>query len=418
MAERPGLAGFVDNDANLAALAEHRAGAARGASDAVVLTLGTGIGGGLILDGELYRGARGGAGELGHMVIDSTARRARATAPAGAAWRRSPRARRSAREASATRRQRPNRASAGRWRRAASSTGRWSPSWRTTATRRRSRRSRLIGARLGVAITSLVNIFNPEVVVIGGGVIAAGELLLAPARAEVDRARAAAVAGPVRIVAARFGVEAGMVGRRRAGLRRRRIVTASASAAMSAAALIVCPTPIGNLEDVTLRVLAALREADLVACEDTRRTRVLLDRYGVAGKLVSYHEHNERARAGELVERMRAGAVGRARLRRRHAAGLRPGLRARAGVRGRRARRSRCCPGRSAALAALVAQRLPSDHWRFVGFLPRKRGELEAVLRREPGDARRVRVAAPDRPRRWPCWPSSTPSGRSPSAGS
>src|SRR5436853_4144261 len=73
--------------------------------------------------------------------------------------------------------------------------------------------------------------------------------------------------------------------------------------------LIVCPTPIGNLEDVTLRVLAALREADLVACEDTRRTRVLLDRYGVAAQLVSYHEHNERERAVELVSRMRGGDV-------------------------------------------------------------------------------------------------------------
>ena len=70
--------------------------------------------------------------------------------------------------------------------------------------------------------------------------------------------------------------------------------------------LVVCPTPIGNLEDVTLRVLSALRDADVVACEDTRRTRVLLDRYGVQARLVSYHEHNERARAAELVERMRA----------------------------------------------------------------------------------------------------------------
>jgi 16S rRNA (cytidine1402-2'-O)-methyltransferase len=73
--------------------------------------------------------------------------------------------------------------------------------------------------------------------------------------------------------------------------------------------LVVCPTPIGNLEDVTLRVLAALREADVVACEDTRRTRVLLDRYGVKARLVTYHEHNEQARAAELVERMRSGAV-------------------------------------------------------------------------------------------------------------
>src|ERR687884_266392 len=73
--------------------------------------------------------------------------------------------------------------------------------------------------------------------------------------------------------------------------------------------LIVCPTPIGNLEDVTLRVLAALREADVVACEDTRRTLTLLDRYGVVAPLVSYHEHNEEHRAAELVERMQSGAV-------------------------------------------------------------------------------------------------------------
>ena len=59
---------------------------------------------------------------------------------------------------------------------------------------------------------------------------------------------------------------------------------------MSPGRLVVCPTPIGNLEDVTLRVLAALREADVVACEDTRRTRILLDRYGVSGELVSYHD--------------------------------------------------------------------------------------------------------------------------------
>jgi 16S rRNA (cytidine1402-2'-O)-methyltransferase len=149
---------------------------------------------------------------------------------------------------------------------------------------------------------------------------------------------------------------------------------------MSAGRLVVCPTPIGNLEDVTLRVLAALREADVVACEDTRRTRILLDRYGVAGRLVSYHEHNERARADELVARMREGAVvalvsdagmplvsdpGLVLVRACVAAGL--------GV--------EVLPGPSAALSALVASALPSDRWRFVGFLPRKRGELEHVLR-------------------------------------
>jgi len=143
--------------------------------------------------------------------------------------------------------------------------------------------------------------------------------------------------------------------------------------------LVVCPTPIGNLEDVTLRVLAALREADLIACEDTRRTGVLLERYGVDARLVSYHEHNERARTEELVERMRQGATvalvsdagmplvsdpGLVLVRACVAAGLAVEV----------------LPGPSAALSALVASALPADHWRFVGFLPRKRGELTAVL--------------------------------------
>src|SRR4051794_10799726 len=143
--------------------------------------------------------------------------------------------------------------------------------------------------------------------------------------------------------------------------------------------LIVCPTPIGNLEDVTLRVLSSLREADLVACEDTRRTRVLLDRYGVSAKLVSYHEHNERARSAELVKRMGEGETvalvsdagmplvsdpGYVLVRACVAAGLAVEV----------------LPGPSAALAALVASGLAAETWRFVGFLPRKKGELAAVL--------------------------------------
>jgi 16S rRNA (cytidine1402-2'-O)-methyltransferase len=144
--------------------------------------------------------------------------------------------------------------------------------------------------------------------------------------------------------------------------------------------LIVCPPPIGNLEDVTLRVLSALREADIVACEDTRRTRVLLDRYGVKSKLISYHEHNERERARELVASMRDGAVvalvsdagmplvsdpGFVLVQACVAAGLAVDV----------------LPGPSAALAALVASALPSDRWRFEGFLPRKRPSLEDVFR-------------------------------------
>jgi 16S rRNA (cytidine1402-2'-O)-methyltransferase len=148
----------------------------------------------------------------------------------------------------------------------------------------------------------------------------------------------------------------------------------SAVPVSGAGRLVVCPTPIGNLEDVTLRVLAALRDADVVACEDTRRTRVLLERYGVSASLVSYHEHNERARAVELVARMVEGAVvalvsdagmplvsdpGSVLLAATVAAGLAVEV----------------LPGPSAALAALVASALPAQRWHFVGFVPRKEGE-------------------------------------------
>ena len=117
----------------------------------------------------------------------------------------------------------------------------------------------------------------------------------------------------------------------------------------------------------------------MVACEDTRHTRGLLERYGVSAKLVSYHEHNERARAAELVERMRAARSSRW--------SATPACRwspipvscwSRAAS--PRAWRSRCCPGPSSALTALVASALPTDVWRFAGFLPRKRGALETVF--------------------------------------
>lgn len=174
--------------------------------------------------------------------------------------------------------------------------------------------------------------------------------------------------------------------------------------------LVVCPTPIGNLQDITLRALAALRDADVIACEDTRRTRVLLDRYGVDAALVSYHEHNERERAAQLVERMRGGAVvalvsdagmplvsdpGAVLVAACVAAGLAVEV----------------LPGPSAALAALVASALPADRWRFVGFLPRKRAELERLLtgagetliafespHRLPASLAILAAADPDRP--------------------
>ena len=143
--------------------------------------------------------------------------------------------------------------------------------------------------------------------------------------------------------------------------------------------LVVCPTPIGNLEDVTLRVLSALREADLIACEDTRTTKVLLDRYGVSAERLRYDAHVERRVAPRLVERMREGAVvalvsdagmplvsdpGFVLVQACVAAGLAVEV----------------LPGPSAALAALVASAMPAETWRFVGFLPRKRGELREAF--------------------------------------
>jgi 16S rRNA (cytidine1402-2'-O)-methyltransferase len=160
--------------------------------------------------------------------------------------------------------------------------------------------------------------------------------------------------------------------------------------------LVVCPTPIGNLEDITLRALSALREADVVACEDTRRTRVLLDRYGVKARLVSYHEHNEEKRSAELVERMKAGETvalvsdagmplvsdpGYVLVRSCVGAGLPVEV----------------LPGPSAAIAALVASALPAERWRFAGFLPRKKGELRRMLS-EPGGT----LVAFESPRRVP----------------
>jgi 16S rRNA (cytidine1402-2'-O)-methyltransferase len=151
------------------------------------------------------------------------------------------------------------------------------------------------------------------------------------------------------------------------------------SAGASVGRLVVCATPIGNLEDVTLRVLAALRAADVVACEDTRHTRVLLDRHGITAKLVSYHEHNERARASELAVRVGAGEQvalvsdagmplisdpGFALVQECVKAGLPVEV----------------LPGPSSVLTALVASGLPVERWHFVGFLPRKRAERERLL--------------------------------------
>jgi 16S rRNA (cytidine1402-2'-O)-methyltransferase len=151
--------------------------------------------------------------------------------------------------------------------------------------------------------------------------------------------------------------------------------------------LVVCPTPIGNLEDVTLRTLEWLRRAELLACEDTRRTRLLLERHGVdrpAAALISFHEHNEGPRTAELLARLRAGAP----VALVSDAGMPlisdPGHRLVAGCLEGEVPVT-VLPGPSAVTAAIVASGLPASEFRFVGFLPRRRGELSRLLA-EPGE--------------------------------
>jgi glucokinase len=212
MAERLGLPVFVDNDANLAALAEHRAGAARGAREAVVLTIGTGIGGGLILRDELYRGAIGAASELGHTVIEMDGPPCQGNCPNRGCLESLASGTALAREARRLAAEDPDSGLARAARSGRELQGPLITELAHDGDPAAIAAITLIGERLGVGIASFVNIFNPEVVVIGGGVIAAGDLLLNPARATVAARALPPSRDLVRIVPARFGVEAGMVG--------------------------------------------------------------------------------------------------------------------------------------------------------------------------------------------------------------
>src|ERR671932_1062411 len=134
--------------------------------------------------------------------------------------------------------------------------------------------------------------------------------------------------------------------------------------------LAVCATPIGNLDDVTLRVLDELRGADVVLCEDTRHTRVLLERHQISARLLSYHEHNEAKRTAELLPRLQAGE----RLALVTDAGMPgindPGARLVAAARDAGVDVT-VLPGPSAVETALVASGLVGERYQFVGFLPR-----------------------------------------------
>jgi 16S rRNA (cytidine1402-2'-O)-methyltransferase len=147
----------------------------------------------------------------------------------------------------------------------------------------------------------------------------------------------------------------------------------------AAPALYLVATPIGNLEDITLRALRVLKEVDVIACEDTRQTLKLLNHYAIATRTTSYHEHNEMTKSAELVKQMQEGASV-ALVTDAGMPGISdPGYRLIA-----LAIRHRIpvvpVPGASAFLAALVASGLPTDSFRFSGFLPAKRGERRAAL--------------------------------------
>lgn len=212
MSERLGVPCFMENDGNLAALAEHRAGAAVGFSEVVVLCLGTGIAGGLILGDRLYRGALGAGAELGHMVIELDGPPCQGHCPNHGCFESLASGTALAREARRIAVEHPRSALARAVRAGRDPLGPIVTELAFDGDPAALEAITLIGTRLGVAAANYVNIFNPQLIVVGGGVIAAGELLLAPARAEMLRRALPPSRDYARIVPARFGIEAGMLG--------------------------------------------------------------------------------------------------------------------------------------------------------------------------------------------------------------
>ena len=294
MATRLGVPVEIDNDANVACFAETITGVAQGLSHVIMLTLGTGVGGGIVADGRIYRGATGYAGELGHMVVEEDGPPCQGHCPnrgclevmasaigvlhaagkiADATPRRHPRGCPQRRQARRPLRDRARPRLRPRVRRGA---GRG----RTPARRRH--------LELHQHLQPTGNRDRRRD--LGGG-----------------RARARPRPGRGLSPGAALAAGRGDDRTRQARERRRRPRCRRADPVVTGR-LTVCPTPIGNLGDITVRAIDALRDADLIACEDTRRTRTLCAAYDIGARLISLHEHNERARAAELVERIAAGA--------------------------------------------------------------------------------------------------------------
>lgn len=211
VSERVGLPVFVDNDANVAALAEYLYGAAQGKPNTVMLTVGTGIGGGLVLGGELYRGATGAGAELGHTVIQADGPPCQGNCPNHGCVEALASGTALGREARAAAESAPDSALGKLLAAGETVDGKVATEAALAGDATAISVFELIGSRLGVACASFANIFEPNAIVVGGGVIAAGDLLLEPARREV-RQRALKPMNETPILAATLGNDAGMIG--------------------------------------------------------------------------------------------------------------------------------------------------------------------------------------------------------------
>jgi glucokinase len=212
MTERLGLPVYVDNDANLATLAEQRVGAARGARNVVLLTLGTGIGSGVVVDGRLLRGSTGAAAEIGHMTIDQHGPPCQGTCPGRGCLEVMASGTAIGRDGTDAGRRNPDSALGRAVAQRGVVLGEEVTALAVAGDEVACSVMAAIGRSLGAGIASIVNIFEPEVVVIGGGAAAAGDLLLGPAREVVAQRALRPSRDGVRIVPAALGGEAGMVG--------------------------------------------------------------------------------------------------------------------------------------------------------------------------------------------------------------
>lgn len=225
VSERVGLPVFVDNDGNVAALAEYLYGAAQGKPHMVMLTVGTGIGGGLILGGEIYRGSTGAGAELGHVVIQADGPPCQGNCPNHGCVESLASGTALGREGRAAAESAPDSALGKVLAEGGEIDGKAVTEAALAGDELAIGVFDLIGGRLGVACSSFANVFQPNAIVVGGGVIAAGDLLLEPARREVSQ-RALRPMNETPILEATLGNDAGMIGA--AAMARRELAGAGA----------------------------------------------------------------------------------------------------------------------------------------------------------------------------------------------